>query len=224
MRTAGNRRSASRQLSLQLHTSSIKCANASWFVFPFKTSVKVEMRHFHACIGANGHNSLASALMRMSKCYGGWLTLDGYGLKHQNNLICEVYRIARAVCGTVCDLYFAERKVMGSSDSRCYIDVMSQMSIWTLFWCTVSAFLKCIEQFWQQSQTKLRGRFILHAKSVHSCVFVWVGFLYWWRYVSTFYKKTENKNVFHRANVEQQSNRKGVVIESKHRIQASLGI
>lgn len=105
-----------------------------------------------------------------------------------------------------------KRQVMGSSDSRCYIDVMSQMSIWTLFWCRVTVFLKCIEQFWQQCQTKLRGRIILQAKSVHSCVFVCVGFLFLWRYVSTFYKKAENKNVFHRANVEQQSNRKVVVI------------
>lgn len=139
------------------------------------------------------------------------------GLKHQYNLICEVYRIATAVCGMVWDLYFAERQkrqVMGSSDSRCYIDVMSQMSIWTLFWCRVTVFLKCIEQFWQQSQTKLRGWIILHAKSVRSCVFVCVGFLFLWSYVSTFYKKVENKNVFHRANVEQQSNRKVVIIRS----------
>lgn len=122
-----------------------------------------------------------------------WWLADNWrvcGLKHQNNLICEVYQIARAVCVVrcgICILLKGKSQVIGSSDSRCYIDVMSQMSIWTLFWCRVTVFVKCIEQFWQQSQTKLRGRIILHAKIVHSCMFICEEFLYWWEYISTFF-------------------------------------
>lgn len=127
------------------------------------------------------------------------------GLKHQNNLICEVYQIARAVCVVccgICILLKGKRQVIGSSDSRCYIDVMSQMSIWTLFWYRVTVSFKWIEQFWQQSQTKVRG-IILHAKSV--CL---VGLYVWGFYIgedmSAFLHKKEI--------VEQHSNRKGVVI------------
>lgn len=45
-----------------------------------------------------------------------------------------------------------------------------------------------------------------------ACLYVWSFYI--GENVSTSFKKTENKNVFHRANVEQRSNRKSVVIRA----------